>query len=178
MSDVIYFHDTDFDIVQEQFTPTEDLLFLYPSERFESKAQRDSKLDIKKADIGSNSVAGDGEKLNYTDMREAELKASQSIINSVSGLGERTRGILIVCTSLNIFIGIITTHIRLIVVGTRSSGNNDDLVTCYLVVISCQFQIITLLITVHTRTHTHTYTLILILILIHTQCRRSHDGNC
>jgi hypothetical protein len=129
----MYFHDTDFDIVQEQFTPTEDLLFLYPSERFESKAQRDSKLNINKADIGHNSLAGDGEKLNYSDMREAELKASQSIINSVAGLGERTRGILVVCTMLNVFIGIIATYFRLTDVETRSSGDIDDLVTCYLV---------------------------------------------
>ena len=95
---MMYIYDTDFDIVQEQFTPTEDLLFLYPSERFEIKAQRDSKLDINKADVGHDSVAVDGQKLNYTDMREAELKASQSIIKSVSGLGERTRGIFIMCT--------------------------------------------------------------------------------
>jgi hypothetical protein len=66
-------------------------------------------------------------------MREAELKASQSIINSVSGLGERTRRILVVYISLNLFIEIIAAYIRLIVVETRSGGDIEHLVTCYLV---------------------------------------------
>lgn len=62
------------------------------------------------------------------------------------------------------FIGIIATYIRLIVVETRNSGDIEDIVTRYLGTLLAidfisypyQFLDITLLITVHSHIHKHT----------------------
>ena len=80
--------------MQEQFTPTADLLFLYPSDSFESRAHRNDASIRGEAGTGFGIGATDEQRMNYTNMREAERKASQSILSSVAGLGERRTDVL------------------------------------------------------------------------------------
>ena len=80
--------DADFDIVQEQFVPTADLLFLYPSDSFENRSKGGRGSGVGEAGPGSVCGAEDEHKLNQYEMREAERAASQSILKSVAGLGE------------------------------------------------------------------------------------------
>lgn len=85
---------TDFDIVEEQFTPTADLLFLYPSDSFENRAKRNDGVNGGRAvtSTAGESVTGgtvNKDKKEYTDMREVERNASLSILKSVGGLGKR-----------------------------------------------------------------------------------------
>ena len=101
---IVIVTSTDFDIVEEQFTPTADLLFLYPSDSSQNRSNRNGNdgLNNSRA-VAAASAAGAGEYISgktvdkenkgYGDMREAERSASQSILKSVGGLGKRLRAI-------------------------------------------------------------------------------------
>lgn len=86
---IVIVTSTDFDIVEEQFTPTAELLFLYPSDSFENRSKSGLRIDGLNNSRAAGAAAGEFSGGKVDNMREAERHASQSILKSVGGLGKR-----------------------------------------------------------------------------------------